>query len=395
MPLNPSIILGGEAAPIKSPAELQMDRFKLKQAQQAVTLNDQAIAKNQTVTDPTEQEYLKSVVQRAGGDPHKIPEILLRDGRLREALDFIKGWPTAKGGDAYTLGPNDIRFGADNQEVARGQGMTAPETRPVAVQTMENGVAGTKYVVPKPDDFYPAVEKPAAADSALPASAKEYEYAKAQGYKGTFEQYQNDDANRKRTVINTGSRAAEPLVAIMGPDGNPVLVPRSQAAGKRPASNREQGRAVTSGDAKALADLTTSLSLLDQLTGQIGTTGVGAKVGAMLPNAVTQLTGWGESAKQRQAIIDQVKQIIGKALEGGVLRKEDEAKYLKILPTIGDPPEVAKSKIRSLGTTLVEKRANMIDALRDAGYDTSRFEARDASSAGQTLKVGAYTVKVK
>jgi hypothetical protein len=40
----------------------------------------------------------------------------------------------------------------------------------------------------------------------LPASAQEYEYAVKQGYKGTYQQYQTEDANRKRSVtnINTG-----------------------------------------------------------------------------------------------------------------------------------------------------------------------------------------------
>lgn len=40
----------------------------------------------------------------------------------------------------------------------------------------------------------------------LPASAQEFQYAVQQGYKGTYEQYQNEDANRKRSVtnINTG-----------------------------------------------------------------------------------------------------------------------------------------------------------------------------------------------
>ena len=35
----------------------------------------------------------------------------------------------------------------------------------------------------------------------------------------------------------------EPLVAVMGPDGQPVMLPRSQAAGKRPADTREAGAA--------------------------------------------------------------------------------------------------------------------------------------------------------
>jgi hypothetical protein len=36
----------------------------------------------------------------------------------------------------------------------------------------------------------------------LPASAQEYEYAKKNGYTGTYEQYQTEDANRKRSVTN-------------------------------------------------------------------------------------------------------------------------------------------------------------------------------------------------
>ena len=39
-------------------------------------------------------------------------------------------------------------------------------------------------------------------------------------------------------------------------------------------------------------------------------------------------------------------QLVGKAMEGGVLRKEDEIKYRKMLPNLGDTPEVAAEKIR-------------------------------------------------
>ena len=175
--------------------------------------------------------------------------------------------------------------------------------------------------------------------------------------------------------------AQEPLVAIMGPNGEPVLVPRSQAAGKRPASTREQGRAVTSGDAGRIAEFDTSLDDLAILDQQLGTTGAASKVGAMLPNAVTEWTGWGSDAKQRQGTIDRVKQVIGKALEGGVLRKEDEYKYAKILPTIGDPPEVAKSKLAELRKALTQRRQTFIESLGDAGFDTGKFSARPARAS--------------
>lgn len=52
-----------------------------------------------------------------------------------------------------------------------------------------------------------AYEKTAAADPklTLPASAQEYEYAKKNGYTGTFTQYQNEDANRKYRASGGGA----------------------------------------------------------------------------------------------------------------------------------------------------------------------------------------------
>jgi hypothetical protein len=43
----------------------------------------------------------------------------------------------------------------------------------------------------------------------LPASAQEYEYAKSQGYTGTYQQYQNEDANRKAKAAG-GSTSITP-----------------------------------------------------------------------------------------------------------------------------------------------------------------------------------------
>ncbi len=153
--------------------------------------------------------------------------------------------------------------------------------------------------------------------------------------------------------------------------------------GDQNASTREQGRPVTSGDAGRIADLDTSLNDLDVLAATVtGSTGTSAKIGASLPNWVTELTGRGTSAKQKQASIDRVKQVIGKALEGGVLRKEDEVKYEKILPTIYDPPEVVASKLQGLQQALTLRRQTTLDSLADAGYDTSKFNERQRAGAG-------------
>lgn len=65
------------------------------------------------------------------------------------------------------------------------------------------------------------------------------------------------------------------------------------------------------------------------------------------------LNPWSESRKI-QANIDRVKQQVGKALEGGVLRKEDEEKYKKILATITDTPSTALYKLDALTQSLIQ-----------------------------------------
>jgi hypothetical protein len=207
-----------------------------------------------------------------------------------------------------------------------------------------------------------------------------------------------------RVMENKPAAADNALVAIVGPDGKPVYVPRSQAVGKTPASTRESGggRGVTSGDANRLADFDTSLDDVTVLRKTVSgnkSTGTRAAVGAALPNFVTEATGIGQSAKEKQAVIDRVKQVIGKALEGGVLRKEDEYKYTKILPTISDTPETVKAKLDGLESALKHRKDRLLDSLDDAGYNTESYRSR-APKPAQTggsgeKKVGRFTVREK
>lgn len=154
----------------------------------------------------------------------------------------------------------------------------------------------------------------------------------------------------------------------------------SQAAGTATGG----GRGVTSGDANRIADYDTSLDDLGEvrevLTGP-GSTGAVSAAGAWVPNVVTEMTGWGAGAKQRQAVIDRVKQVIGKALEGGVLRKEDEYKYEKILPTISDAPALVASKLHGLEAAIRQRRSTLIDSLGDAGYNVSAYQRRPTRRA--------------
>ncbi len=112
------------------------------------------------------------------------------------------------------------------------------------------------------------------------------------------------------------------------------------------------------------------------------------------------LKGWAKlnpwsKARQIQSTIDRVRQTVGKALEGGVLRKEDEEKYKKILATITDTPETATFKIDNLITAI---QGNITDykglqqaAGRSLNVRTPLQQKRTVSS-GQTSTGNSYTI---
>jgi hypothetical protein len=165
--------------------------------------------------------------------------------------------------------------------------------------------------------------------------------------------------------------------------------------GDVPASRTGGGRNVTSGDAQDLADFDTSLDDLrvlrdtvapiDPKTGKAiesGATGTIAKMGAAAPNWWTNATGLGTESKKKQAVIDRVKQVIGKTLEGGVLRKEDELKYEKILPTIYDTADVVRGKLDGLEKAIGLRKQRRVDSLADAGFDVSKYAERAEGGAG-------------
>lgn len=79
-------------------------------------------------------------------------------------------------------------------------------------------------------------------------------------------------------------------------------------------------------------------------------------------------------ARQVQADVDRIRQTVGKALEGGVLRKEDEEKYKKILATLTDTPETALYKIDQLIDDIQTNYNRFLEAQSGAGRYTGGFE---------------------
>lgn len=110
-------------------------------------------------------------------------------------------------------------------------------------------------------------------------------------------------------------------------------------------------KALNSTASGVIADTKTGLASLDALSGKI------SKSGANNPllGQIRSKNPFDTEAQGLQASVATAKQIVGKALEGGVLRKEDESKYAKLLPTMGDTDATAQYKIDEL-TKLITGR---------------------------------------
>src|SRR6185369_4591653 len=91
--------------------------------------------------------------------------------------------------------------------------------------------------------------------------------------------------------------------------------------------------------------------------------------------------------KQVQAKIDLVRQRVGKALEGGVLRKEDEEKYKKILATMTDTPDLAISKTESLIADIEREMGNYTDELRRSGRNVKATAGGGSGKKGDPLGI--------
>lgn len=161
---------------------------------------------------------------------------------------------------------------------------------------------------------------------------------------------------------------------------------KDQAAESRRRWETEQtaqsrGKPLLASQLKSVTEYDDSLGLLGSVRSSIlnGFKDVGGPLSGrvgMIPGTELLPGPAGENAmriKQFEAQAALVKQIIGKALEGGVLRKEDEAKYENIIPNIRDTDAIRATKLDNLEVQIKAKKQNLIDNLSINGYDTTGF----------------------
>lgn len=134
-------------------------------------------------------------------------------------------------------------------------------------------------------------------------------------------------------------------------------------------------KAVSDDTLKSISQLQTGLNSLKELQQIIDSNRqyVGPVAGLQALNPYSD-------ARKVQADIDRIKQNIGKALEGGVLRKEDEDKYKKILPVITDTYETAIYKINQLTTALQDQINITTQTQGSGGRNNSGLQMPSGSS---------------
>ncbi len=151
-------------------------------------------------------------------------------------------------------------------------------------------------------------------------------------------------------LAETGGKNLDQIKAVFQ-----LLNPQSTAKG------------MNSTSANTVTDLQNGITNIQALGNEI------AQSNANIPVIGNLLAGnpFNTEGQTLRADIARVKQVIGKALEGGVLRKEDEAKYAKILPTLNDTDAVAQSKINAIAEDLQRKLALYQQNLGGGGGGTT------------------------
>lgn len=182
---------------------------------------------------------------------------------------------------------------------------------------------------------------------------------------GTIQEYSKPDAKAADQAQETAERARLVKAVVANPDLYDRLSARdiadiapdlAKAGFKGFGKSMNESAVVKIAESRsalsALRDLRATLVQNEQYMGPI------AGLAALNPYS---------DARKAQADIDRVKQRVGKALEGGVLRKEDEEKYKKILAKLRDEPSTAIYKVDQMLEDIQRDMDVFIEEQRAAG----------------------------
>lgn len=193
---------------------------------------------------------------------------------------------------------------------------------------------------------------------------------------GNFYQiYQTPDGSVKTRVMKTGytdtsgqfSGVKEVQGGLYDLKTGQWIVGPKVATGTTSGTVGGGGKPVSSATALNLADSQAAMKMLTSLSSTINSQ---KSLFGPVKGRISGANPYATQAQAVQATINATKQIVGKYLEGGVLRQEDEVKYEKILPKLSDTPAVALSKLNQVKALVQSKIDAQREGLSSAGYNT-------------------------
>lgn len=120
------------------------------------------------------------------------------------------------------------------------------------------------------------------------------------------------------------------------------------------------------GENKEISDMDASRNELRKLITNAKETGFGSGNPLVERGRAAIWNPFDPNSQKFKQYIAQTKQLIGKALEGGVLRKEDEAKYEAIIPRAGDTMEILTGKADQLDKMISDRQNIRVENFKKA-----------------------------
>lgn len=337
---------------------------------------------------PLAAELARREAAKKAEDEARLKEDTARKGREADRAEAYNTFSSVSGQNSYTEWRNSLRPSIRGEYPNKYDPATVPDlvrrkARTVAQQDASDNAARDKSVT----EWEVLI---GAARSKLPVGATQDQIsAKALELKA-----QQTAAERKPTTPQVSSPKEDPeakawaeivmknpammdkLTPTMRGKVGPILKSMGYQdfetlSGQNLSDTAIKQISSTQSALDSLKDLRTILHENEQFIGPVS--GLQAK----LP--------WSD-ARKVQADIDRVRQRVGKALEGGVLRKEDEAKYQKILATLTDEPSTAIYKLDQIAHELENDLNTYKETQKSAGRRVDTSKKADSASGKPSAK---------
>jgi hypothetical protein len=96
---------------------------------------------------------------------------------------------------------------------------------------------------------------------------------------------------------------------------------------------------------------------------------------AIVPGGLAPYVPGAEAAKETAANIALARQVAGRAIHGGVMRKNDQEQAEQYMPKQDDPPQVVQAKLANILKLANDSKIGHIENLKRGGFDVSGFQS--------------------